>query len=82
MGRNTYDIRDKSANAHFGKTQFFWDNLYQKDYQKDFRKDYRKDYPMTIQWLSNDYPMTITNFWPIFLDDHWSKNIYRPKMIV
>ena len=21
-------------------------------------------------------------FWSIFLDDHWSKKIYRPKMIV
>ena len=40
------------------------------------------DYPITIQWLSNEYIMTITNFWPIFLDDHWSKMIYRPKMIV
>ena len=24
----------------------------------------------------------ITNFWSIVLDDHWSKTIYRPKMIV
>ena len=24
----------------------------------------------------------ITNFWSIVLDDHWSKKIYRPKMIV
>ena len=40
------------------------------------------DYPMTIRWLSIDYPMTITNFWSIFLDDHWSKKIYRPEMIV
>ena len=41
------------------------------------------DYPMTIWWLSDDYPMTIqwlsTKFWSIFLDDHWSKKIYRPK---
>ena len=48
------------------------------------------DYPMAIQWLSVDYPMAIqwlsndwiTNFWSIFLDDHWSKKIYRSKMIV
>ena len=40
------------------------------------------DYPMTIKLISNDYPMTITNFWSIFLDDHWSKKIYRRKMIV
>ena len=40
------------------------------------------DYPMTIKLISNDYPMTITNFWSIFLDDHWSKMIYRPKVIV
>ena len=26
--------------------------------------------------------MVITNFWSIVLDDHWSKKIYRPKMIV
>ena len=26
--------------------------------------------------------VVITNFWSIALDDHWSKKIYRPKMIV
>ena len=40
------------------------------------------DYPLTIHWLANDQPMTIMNFWSIFLDDHWSKKISRPKMIV
>ena len=25
--------------------------------------------------------VVITNFWSIVLDDHWSKKIYRPKMI-
>ena len=28
LGRNTYDICDKSGNAQFGKTQFFLDTLY------------------------------------------------------
>ena len=27
FGRNTYDIRDKSGNTQFGKTQLFWDTL-------------------------------------------------------
>ena len=26
--------------------------------------------------------MMLRNFWSIVLDDHWSKKIYRPKMIV
>ena len=26
--------------------------------------------------------MVITNFWSIVLDDHWSKKIYRPQIIV
>ena len=26
--------------------------------------------------------MVITNFWSFVLDDHWSKKIYRPQMIV
>ena len=28
LGRNTYDIRGKSANAQIGKTQFFLDTMY------------------------------------------------------
>ena len=56
------------------------------------RNDYRwlsDDNLMTIGWLSDDYPMIMR--WQsndyhelliYFLDDHWSKKIYRPKMIV
>ena len=33
LGRNTYDICDKSGNAQFGKTHFFWDTLYNACYQ-------------------------------------------------
>ena len=36
------------------------------------------DYPMIIRWQSNDYHKLLI----YFLDDHLSKKIYRPKMIV
>ena len=36
----------------------------------------------TICKIDFKYQINITNFWSIVLDDHWSKKIYRPKMIV
>ena len=43
------------------------------------------DYILTISdWLTDGVGegVDITNFWSIFLDDHCSKTIYRPQIIV
>ena len=45
------------------------------------------DYILTTLWLSKTISDWlggggITNFWSIVLNDHWSKIIYRPQMIV
>ena len=43
------------------------------------------DYLMTIQWLNNDYrsngyPITITNFWSIFLDVYTKNDCLSPVL--